>query len=365
MQFMVSPPSIISNMLTNIDNNMDDIEHGRVIGSMLTSFLPAIQETFCDETNSLGSSTSSVEQVVSRIGDDNNDELRLTSSSSTPSIASKTTVQIKKRGRIKQSEPNNPVEPNTHLIDAEAALDMIRLNCMNHSDYHSHNYRWFKRTWYLYRVPIIVISACNAFIASTTQPYIGQTTITTINTVLSLVCGIITSLELFFNIQLNMESERKSHKEYYALAVEILEMLLTRRLKGSRGINIAAFAEEKFQQYLRINRTSNIIEDEFEDILSPACPIVTPVINTTISANSFTEDNKNEHSPEPNKEEDDYLCKDTTDLSRSNVKMVKRPRLKTLRAFCSPRKYKLLRNNTKIAAASEAFIKQHIIASNR
>ena len=192
----------------------------------------------------------------------------------------------------------------------ESVLDMVRLNSINSSDYHGYKYLWLKRTLYCYRVPIIIISACSAFIGSSSQPYLGQTTITTITTVLSLVVGIITSLELFFNVQSNMEAERKSHKDYYALSVDILEKLMAYRQKNitnnvasidpdlntntdtlvvsnaNTNDELTTFTEETFKQYMRINRASSVIEDEFEDILSPACPLVYPLVNTNQTAST-------------------------------------------------------------------------------
>jgi len=188
------------------------------------------------------------------------------------------------------------VNPSTSIQNNpfESALDMIRLNSINRSDYHVYNYLWLKRVLYAYRIPIIVISGCNAFIASSTQPYIKQSTITTISTVLSLVCGIVTSVEMFFNIQGNLEAEHSAHKKYYELAVCILEKLIKQKhdLPNGQSVltqeaepnDLSAFTAEMFKQYMRVHQSSSIVNERFDDILTPTCPLVPPMYDTDLLA---------------------------------------------------------------------------------
>lgn len=162
--------------------------------------------------------------------------------------------------------------PSPPISEAEALLDMIRLNSINYSDYHNQKYHRYKYLYYYCQVPIIILSACSAFISSATQQYLSQSTITIITTSVSLCIGIITSLNMFFNVQGNTEAERIAHKKYYMLSVEIMHMLYLQ--KGKRDVDLNLFVNQKLQDYLRINASSGVITDELEDLLMPTHPIV-------------------------------------------------------------------------------------------
>jgi hypothetical protein len=89
----------------------------------------------------------------------------------------------------------------------EHILDMVRLNCVHLSEYHNYKYQLYKTRLSYFRVPLIILSAVNAYIAIGLNAYVKQSIISTTNGVISLFCGIITSVELFLNIQKRMESE--------------------------------------------------------------------------------------------------------------------------------------------------------------
>jgi hypothetical protein len=179
---------------------------------------------------------------------------------------------------IETSDSPSATPPaNNVFSEAEALLDMLRLNGISRGDYHGQNYLRLKNTLYCYRVPIIILSAVNAFFASSTQAYIKQTTISTVTTVISLICGIITGIELFLNVQANAEAELRSHKKYYGLSTEILRTLILHH--GQSEEDMATYVNQKFADYMRINMASSVIMDDFEDILVPPQPLVVPIIN--------------------------------------------------------------------------------------
>ena len=162
--------------------------------------------------------------------------------------------------------------PLPSITEAEALLDMIRLNSITHSDYHNQQYHRYKYLYYYCQVPIIILSACSAFISSGTHPFLSQPTITIITTSMSLCIGIITSLNMFFNVQGNTEAERIAHKKYYLLSVEIMHMLYLQ--KGKKDVDLNLFVNQKLQDYLRINASSGVVPDELDDLLLPTHPIV-------------------------------------------------------------------------------------------
>ena len=74
----------------------------------------------------------------------------------------------------------------------ERILDKMRINCVNLSEYHMFKYRRYKRYLLFFRIPIIVLSGANVFSAVGLQSYLSQPSISIINSIFSLVCGMIT-----------------------------------------------------------------------------------------------------------------------------------------------------------------------------
>jgi transcription elongation factor Elf1 len=141
----------------------------------------------------------------------------------------------------------------------ETILKIIRENSTYLSKYHNYKYQCYKKRLNYYRIPIIVLSAVNAFFAVGLQTYVQQPTISTLNSVMSLVCGIITSIELFLNIQKNMENDLLSHKDYYLLSLDIFKMLSIDRNK--RIVDGRAYLDEKFADFQKYVQNSNVVDN--------------------------------------------------------------------------------------------------------
>lgn len=140
----------------------------------------------------------------------------------------------------------------------EAFLRIIRANCIYLSNYHNYKYKYYKSRYKYYRIPIIVLSAINAFVAIGFQTYLRQTDISTINSLLSLLCGIITSVEMFLGIQKKMELELVSHKDYHILSLEIFKMISLEPHK--RNVDGKSFLDEKFGEFRKLIQTSNVVD---------------------------------------------------------------------------------------------------------
>ena len=151
------------------------------------------------------------------------------------------------------------VETWTPKIDA--MLFILRENCNYMSKYHNFKYQKYKERLKWFRIPIIVLSAINAFTALGLQAYVPQRNISTVNSILSLLCGILTSVELFLNIQKKMENDLVSHKDYYVLGMDIFKMVSLDLSK--RNANGREFLEEKMAVYKKLIQSSNIIDVDF------------------------------------------------------------------------------------------------------
>jgi len=144
------------------------------------------------------------------------------------------------RNNDNSSHSNDSNEDSSLSIkkeDVYKILKKIRNNCIHLSIYHNKRYHFYKNVLFsFFRIPVILLSGINSFIAVGIQSQIDQSTISIINSLMSLLCGILTSIELLWNLQKRMEIELDSHKSYYKLSIEILKFMeLDETLSGSES----------------------------------------------------------------------------------------------------------------------------------
>jgi len=152
----------------------------------------------------------------------------------------------------------------------EDVLERIRRNCIKMSNYHNaryHNYKW--RFIYYFRIPILIFSSLNSFVSLGLQPFLNQQNISIITAVISLICGLITSIELLLNIQKKLEIELNTQKEFYRLSIIIYKEL--RLNKKDRGTEGKSFLTTKLNEYEKLISNSNVrkLNDTFTDDLMP------------------------------------------------------------------------------------------------
>ena len=169
---------------------------------------------------------------------------------------------------------NNPMSfCNGWTPEIITILDKIRHNSMKMSYYHNKRYHMYKYYFYYYfRIPLIFLSGINTFVAIGLQPFMQQSNISVINALLSLFCGVITSIELLVNIQKKMETELQSHKEYYRLAIFIYKV--TKIDEKDRATEGKTFLNARISDYDKLILSSNVKDtdynvndDEFVDVV--------------------------------------------------------------------------------------------------
>jgi len=152
------------------------------------------------------------------------------------------------------------------MNDVDKILDKIRTNSTTLSNYHRKRFLALKSRLKYYRVPIIVISAVNSVGAVSLQGFLGQAYISLINMFLSLMVGIIGSLEMYFNITKQMEVELDNQKDFYILSCDIFKYLaLDRR---NRVIDEKTFLSDCWSRYVKLIETSYILKRQIDDQLS-------------------------------------------------------------------------------------------------
>lgn len=153
----------------------------------------------------------------------------------------------------------------TDYNDIETVLDKLRQNSSTLSNYHRKRYLVLKARLKYYRVPIIVVSACNSVASVSLQPFLNQTYISLLNMFLSLIVGIIGSIEMFLQINRELESSLVNQKEFYILSCDIYKYLELQR--GNRIADERTFLQETYTRYIKLIETSYTLKKRIDDKL--------------------------------------------------------------------------------------------------
>jgi hypothetical protein len=150
--------------------------------------------------------------------------------------------------------------------DIEQLLDKIRQNCVIMSEYHKKRYLYLKETLKIFKIPIIILSSVNSICAVGLQPYLEQGHISALVSGISLVVGILGSIELFMKVSENMEVELLAQREFYILSISIYKILQLD--EENRNVDMKLFLEETFSQYQKLFENSNVVAKRVKDKLT-------------------------------------------------------------------------------------------------
>jgi len=176
------------------------------------------------------------------------------------------------RNNDNSSHSNESIEDPSLSIkkeDVYKILKKIRNNCIHLSIYHNKRYHFYKNVLFsFFRIPVILLSGINSFIAVGIESHISQSTISIVNSLLSLLCGILTSIELLWNLQKRMEIELDSHKSYYKLSIEIFKFMeLDETLRGSESKIYLNNVYKNYEQLVTTSNAVNVYRRGFNDEL--------------------------------------------------------------------------------------------------
>lgn len=169
--------------------------------------------------------------------------------------------------------PSETSEPTVDhwSTDVEKVLYDIRANSEILSKHHKAAYMLMQQRLVYFRIPLIVLSAVNSVFSVGLNTYMEQTSVSTINCLVSLLCACISSVELFLQIQKRMEVELASYHGYYLLGTRISATLkLDRQHRESEGIT---FLNQAIADYNNLFEQSNVdvkdIDDQLVGIINP------------------------------------------------------------------------------------------------
>jgi hypothetical protein len=151
--------------------------------------------------------------------------------------------------------------------DIDTILNNIRLNCIILSKLHKQRYFELKSTLKYYRLPLIILNGFNSIISIGLQPYTSQGVISITTSLISLTCGIVGSVELFFSIQKRMENDLISQRDYYLLSIDIFKTISLN--KEHRPIPSKDYLEKSYNTYTKLIESSSTLHKIKTDKLIP------------------------------------------------------------------------------------------------
>ncbi len=104
-------------------------------------------------------------------------------------------------------------------------MESLRLNSVYMSRTHKQKYFAYKRMSTWFRVPTIVLSAMASVSSVGLQAYVTQRHISGITCLVTMVIGILNSVELYLKLQEAIESELEKSKRWYKLSADIFKVL--------------------------------------------------------------------------------------------------------------------------------------------
>lgn len=150
--------------------------------------------------------------------------------------------------------------------DVELVCRNIEHNSVELSRLHKRHYLRLIGQQVYYRIPIIVLSSINSIFSVGLSSYVEQDIVSVINCLISLLCGIISSIELYFQLTKRIETELITYREYYLLSTRINSCLKLERdhRHVTSGVD---FLTDIMNKYTTLFEASNVVGDEFTDEL--------------------------------------------------------------------------------------------------
>ena len=155
---------------------------------------------------------------------------------------------------------------NDWTPEIESICENLRINSVNLSEYHRKRYYYFKSYSKYFRIPLIILASINSTASVGLQRFIDQQWISLTTCIIGMIIGAITSLELYLNINSNMELELKQSKEFYSLAIDLYKMLhLNIEHRGEEGVS---YLNKKYSIYTKLSEASILLRRKLKvDVL--------------------------------------------------------------------------------------------------
>lgn len=149
--------------------------------------------------------------------------------------------------------------------DIETILDNLLENINTLQAEHKKLYIELQAKLIWFRIPLIILSSLNSVFSVGLNTYVDQSLVSTINCLISLMCACISSVELFLNINKNMETTLQSYHGYKLLGIKISSC---RKLdRDHREKNALGFMNDCISEYKNLLEQSIVLFNDLDDNL--------------------------------------------------------------------------------------------------
>jgi hypothetical protein len=166
---------------------------------------------------------------------------------------------------MNSTSTNSDENNDSWSTDRENLLDSIRYNCAILNVEHKKQYFYFKGFSKYFRVPLLLLSGINSVFSIGLNNYIDQKTVSLICCLISLITGIITSVELYLGIETSMANELDASRDFYLLSIDIYKTLQLKR--ENRSVDGNVYLESCLSKYSKLFENSNVLMKNIKDKL--------------------------------------------------------------------------------------------------
>ena len=166
---------------------------------------------------------------------------------------------------MNSTSTNSDESNDSWSTDRENLLDSIRYNCAILNELHKQQYFYFKGFSKYFRVPLLLLSGINSVFSIGLNNYIDQKTVSLICCLISLITGIITSVELYLGIETSMANELDASRDFYLLSIDIYKTLQLKR--ENRSVDGNVYLESCLSKYSKLFENSNVLMKNIKDKL--------------------------------------------------------------------------------------------------
>ena len=149
--------------------------------------------------------------------------------------------------------------------DYEDILEEIRQNAVHQAIFHKRKYFFYVKLNQYFRLPTIFFSALVSVSSVGLQPYLPQRHISGLVCLVSLIIGVINSVEIFLKISETCEAELETSKLFYHLATDIHKVLSLDH--ENRPMSGKECLEEIYRRYAELMEKSNLLRANYKDTM--------------------------------------------------------------------------------------------------
>ena len=180
--------------------------------------------------------------------------------------------------------------------DYEQILESLRLNAVYMSRSHKKKYFRFKQMSNYFRVPTIILSALASVASVGLQAYINQQHISGITCLVTMIIGILNSIELYLKLQEAIESELDKSKQWYALASGIYKVTSLEAVH--RDKDPAKLLNDFYDRYMELFHESSLNGIHYGDrLLNVPRKTLRDMVSSSASSSSSINSNDGDISP--------------------------------------------------------------------